>query len=607
MFSSKFGNNFGWEQNKFNLKKYLQMFRKIFFLFAILIFSTALYSQEKADTKYWIFFKDKGEFKPDIEITKGSDAYEKGKEFLNYRAIKRRLKVLTEENLIDFSDLPLEMKYIDSIKSLGIELNAQSRWLNGVSAYMTKSQLEKVKALDYVSQIKVVNKLYKQFLESEKEITEGIMDSTVNVYDYGNSYRQMQTVNVPKVHNMNITGKGVLIASFDDGFDWRNHESLQRLKVIDEYDFINEDKNTFAEKNQKYIDEKKQGQHGTATLSSMSGFKEGKLIGPAYDSEILLAKTEYVTTETPMEEDFWLEAAEWAEAQGVDIITSSLIYKGFDAPYENNSYSYDNYDGKTAITTLAARRSAHLGIVVCQAMGNYDQTTIPSLGSAADADSIISVGAINYSGQPARFTSNGPTKDGRTKPDVVAPGVNVYVAVVKEISGNDSTYEYSSGTSFSTPITAGVAALILSAHPELTPIQVRDALRNTASLSNNPNNIMGWGTINAYDALLYNGMAWSNDFTVDKKGDDLFISTYVASKDLIDVNTVKFNYSYDGQNYESLKMNLVESNGDNNNSGKYSVKFRPSGDMENIKIYFSAEDYSGNKSVYPKEVSASGN
>lgn len=581
------------------MKKKFSLVTVVFFLFAV-----NLYSQQSADTKYWIIFKDKGDYKPDLKITKDSKAYQTGKALLSERAISRRLKVLSEENLIDFKDLPLEKSYIDKIKKLNIELIAQSRWMNGVSAYLTKSQLKKIAALDFVSKISSVNKLYKQESEQQVKSKSKLRDSLNNIFNYGNSYRQMETVNVPKVHNLNITGDGIMIASFDDGFDWRHHEVFRKLKVKDEYDFINEDKNAFAERNQKYTDEDRQGQHGTATLSTMSGFKEGKLIGPAFDSEILLAKTEYVPTETPMEEDFWLEAAEWAEALGTDIITSSLIYKAYDSPYDNNSYSYDNFDGNTAVTTFAGDRAAYLGIIVCQAMGNYYQTAIPSLGSAADGDSILSVGAVTYSGEPANFTSNGPTKDGRIKPDVCAPGVNVYVAEVEKISGNDSTYEFSNGTSFSTPITAGVCALILSAHPELTPMQVIEALKKTASLSNNPNNILGWGIINAYDAVLYFGMAWSNKPEITEISDGLEVSTYVASKDVIDPATVMLHYSADGGiSYEETVMTLSDPAGDQNNSGKYTVLLNGILSAESLKYYFSAEDYSGKRFTYPREAS----
>lgn len=581
------------------------MLKKIFLIVILLNATGLIFSRDDGSLKYFIIFRDKGEFKAESEIVKGDAAYEAGIALLNQKAIDRRLKVLSEDNLIDFKDLPLEESYVEGIENAGIEIIVKSRWMNGVSAYLTKTQMDKLKELDYVSQIKGVNKLNKQINESKIDYILNSTDTTGNKYDYGNSYNQMETVNIPKVHNLGITGKGVLIASFDDGFDWKNHESLRNLKVIGEYDFINRDENTFYEKNQKYKDERKQGSHGTSTLSTMSGFKEGKLVSPAFDSEILIAKTEYITSETPMEEDFWLEAAEWAELKGVDIVTSSLIYKKFDKPYENNSYEYDDFNGRTAITSIAAARLAYLGVVVCQAMGNYDQTTIPSLGSAADADSIISVGAITNSGKPASFTSNGPTSDGRTKPDVVAPGVYVYNAETEEISGNDSTYSYANGTSFSTPITAGICALILSVHPELTPLQVRDAVRNTASLSGNPNNILGWGIVNAYDAILYDGPAWSNtpEFVVKSKGTE--VSTYLASKDLLDPESVKFYYSLDGGiNYESIIMTLKELNGDKNNSGKYSVFIENAPDFKNVKYYFSAVDYSGSKSVYPKEVSS---
>lgn len=580
--------------------------QRVTFLFVILlIFSVNVHADETPDSKYWIIFKDKGEFKPSDKISPGSKAYETGKALLTDRAINRRLKVLSEENLIDYMDLPVDQNYVSKIQGMGIELIAKSRWLNGVSAYLTQSQVDKLKKLDYVDHLQIVNKMVKQDISLREDSYYSSLDYFTYTeptdtgkykYDYGNSLKQNEAVNVPKLHNMGVTGRGVLIASFDDGFEWKTHEALKNLMIIDEYDFINKDKNTAREKVQKYKDSQDQGGHGTATLSSMSGYFPGKLIGPAFESQIILAKTEYVSSEVPMEEDFWIEAAEWAEAYGVDVITSSLIYKAYDDPYGNNSYAYENYDGNTAITTIAGDRAAYLGVVVVNAMGNYYQTAIPSLGSAADGDSVISVGAVTVDGQIASFTSNGPTSDGRTKPDVVAPGVSVYVASMSDKRENG--YRYSDGTSFSTPITAGIVALILSAHPELTPMQVLEALKYTASNPNNPNNIIGWGIVNAYDAALYHGMIWSNEPQYSHSTKTM--STYIASKDLIDTKSVKFFYKEDGiDDFTEVSLKLVEPSNDGNNSGLYSAT------VDNIPLngkfdyYFFAKTISGKESFYP--------
>lgn len=573
--------------------------RKLFVLFFVLILTLSLFAQEKPDAKYWIIFKDKGKYTYDVDMSQGSEAYELAKSLLSERAIKRRMKVLGEERLVDFGDLPLEQKYIDDLESKGISIIAKSKWFNGVSAYLTTSQIELVKNLDYVSELRLLGKNYKNSTNFVKpEITDIVSifeierDVLSDKYDYGKSYKQMKMINVPMVHNLGITGKGVLIASFDSGFEWRDHEATRDLKVIDEYDFINKDPYTYNENRQTYPDKTDQSTHGTATLSNLAGFKPGKLIGPAFGSEIILAKTEYVPTETPMEEDFFLEAAEWAEAKGVDVISTSLGYRTFDEPFNKNSYLYEHYTGRVAITTLAAARAVYLGVCFVASAGNNGQTIPPSLGSPGDGDSVISVGAVDLTGEIASFSSNGPTPDGRIKPDVVAPGVRNFVALGKNLTGNDSTYGGMNGTSFSCPLTAGVCALILSAHPDLTPMQVREALRNTADRAGNPDNIYGWGLINAYKAVTYWGPAWSNEPEVEITGNKVKISISVASKSKIQPEYVKILYTTeeDNESYVSKIMDIVELNGDGNNSGLYTVTLDNIDDPYKLRFFFTCRN-----------------
>lgn len=578
----------------------------LFFLFVLISLSSVSFAaNDSANTKYWIIFTDKDGVKQSDVIKYNSAEYNLGKEQLSERAIKRRMKVLDKDKLIGFADLPLTKSYIENISKMKIDIIAKSRWFNGISAYLSPSQLEAVKKLNFVERIFAVKKLYKQDFESTSPVfinsySESMYkQDSLDVYDYGKSYNQMMLVNVPVVHNLGITGKDVLVASFDDGFEWKTHESLMGLNVLDEFDFINKDRNTAREKNQKYEDSQTQGGHGTATLSSLGGFKEGKLIGPAFNADFILAKTEYVSSETPMEEDFWLEAAEWAEAYGADVITSSLVYKAYDKPFVDNSYSYSDFDGKTSIISIAGDLAAYYGIVVCNATGNYYQTDPPSLGSASDGDSVIGVGAVDKEGTVTTFSSNGPTSDGRIKPDVVAPGATVYVARM----GEGNYYDYSNGTSFSTPITAGVCALILSAHPELTAMQVRDALRNTANNSSSPNNVIGWGLINAYKAILYFGAAWGKE-TITESNNRKIVRIGFASNDFTQSRPVKFNYrTPKSKKYKSVDMTLVHQIEKGNYSGVYefvSYEYKGTAEKDEIEYYFTV-NINGKELRYPKK------
>jgi subtilisin family serine protease len=147
--------------------------------------------------------------------------------------------------------------------------------------------------------------------------------------------------------------------------------------------------------------------------------------------------------------------------------------------------------------------AAARGIVVVNSMGNEGGSDWMYMIAPADGDSVISVGAVELDGDRVWFSSVGPTYDGRIKPDVMALGSNAYVAT----TADTDSYAHSSGTSFSCPITAGAVGLLLEGHPDWTPEDVIDALHSTGTRSTTPDTLMGWGIVQAYDAMYWEPLA----------------------------------------------------------------------------------------------------
>jgi subtilisin family serine protease len=224
--------------------------------------------------------------------------------------------------------------------------------------------------------------------------------------------------------------------------------------------------------------------HGINVLSVLGGYAPGEVIGPAYGASFLLARTENMASETRAEEDNWVAALEWADSLGVDIISSSLNYRDFDGTAED--YPDSAIDGETTIISRAANIAAERGILVVNSASN-DGPASGSIWPPADSRHVLAVGAIDNQREIAYFSSRGPTYDGRLKPDVVALGVSAYMA-----SGTDS-YQHSNGTSFSTPLIAGLSALLLQAHPELTPDSIIALYHQNGDQAANPDNVFGYG------------------------------------------------------------------------------------------------------------------
>lgn len=442
----------------------------------------------------WVLLRDKGP----VQKAAG-DA-------VSARSLRRRAKVRPANALVGLQDLPVYEPYVRAIAAQGVRVRQRSKWLNAVSVDATRSQVEALRALPAVRAIEFLTRFGPR---EQPDISleppapgptkSGRGNARTHALDYGNSLAQNALVNVPALHDLGYTGAGVLVAHLDNGYRLLSHQVFASLHVVAAHDFVDHDGDPAPPPATPDFF----GAHGVGTLSVLAGFQPGQLIGPAYGADFALARTENDASETPLEEDNWVAAVEWADSLGADVVSSSLGYKDFDLP--SPSWGWQDMNGNTTVITRAADWAAARGIVVVNAAGNEGLNTMHNtLLAPGDADSCITVGGVwTPPGMtvPDRYVTSsvGPTTSNPalTKPDVAALGANVWFAATL----NTSAYGASSGTSFACPMVAGVAALLLSAAPSATPLQIRDALRATASNAGNPNNFVGWGIIDAAAAL----------------------------------------------------------------------------------------------------------
>ncbi|OQX86786.1 hypothetical protein B6D60_05465 [candidate division KSB1 bacterium 4484_87] len=544
------------------------MKRKILIFWICLVLPTVGLATEK----YWIFFRDKGSDAQQLMRQKKELKIE-----LPNRVLQRRAKVMMMGDVIDETDFPLSEAYLDELESIGVKPIVRSRWLNAISAYLKDDQRQQILQKDFVKRIQRVAKIRR---EEPLPADDQFLRKPQNYkLDYGPSLAQNELIRVPELHDLGLDGSGVIIGMLDTGFDYKYHEAFLHMKVIDEFDFINQDSITQNESG----DLSSQHNHGTLTLSVIGGFAPGELIGPAYGASFFLAKTEDVSNEYPAEEDFWVAGLEWLERKGVDLVSSSLGYLDW--------YSYKDMDGATAVTTIAAEIAVQKGVVVISSMGNEGASEWHYMIAPADGEDVIAVGATTADGELANFSSRGPTADGRIKPDVDAMGVSVHGASASTVDG----YRPASGTSLSCPLVAGVAALILEAHPYLSPYQVAQALRKTASNAESPDNDFGWGIVDAYEAVFYHGMFFSSvPVIVHDQTRGHKVSIKIFSRHELIADSLFVYYSPEGS-FSFLREQLMNSDQEN----EYFAWLPPQTKGSLVKLYFSARDNSQDFKTHP--------
>jgi hypothetical protein len=448
---------------------------------------------EPGPAKTWVFLEDKGNA-PGVQLRAAVEGLEAA---YNPRAVeRRRLRGTIGRRggaLFDELDLPVAQAYVDEIAATGARVHVVSRWLNAVSVWATREQVERIARMPFVDRLQAVGRSRgirpRNVRESESSARP---EKSLRALDYGLAEPQLEQMNLIAVHEAGYTGAGIVIGVLDTGFR-RDHKAFTNLphalEVVAEYDFVDMDSDAGIDPG----DPAGQHTHGTLILGCIGAYWPGELIGGAFDASFILCKTEDTTGEYPAEEDNYVAGLEFVEANGGDIATSSLGYIDW--------YTQAQLDGQTAVTTIAVNAATARGLVCCTAAGNEGHDSNPTtshLIAPSDALQVIACGAVTASGGIASFSSDGPTADGRVKPELLARGVDTYTISTTSNAG----YVTADGTSLSTPLVASAVACVMQAYPYWTVDQLRSALFGAADYfamhgTHDPQYVRGYGIVNA--------------------------------------------------------------------------------------------------------------
>ena len=408
-------------------------------LFLFIITSLSSFSQVE---DAWVFLKDK---------PKSSTFLSNPLTMLSQRALDRR-----SENFVplDEKDVPVDEDYLDDLKAdANLTVLGKSKWLNAVHI---QAEIDDINTL--VAQYSFINNIEfanKSLNNSGKKRIKSIVSNHQNKFkvaktdfNYGDADNQIKMLKGNYLHQEGLTGEGQIIAIIDAGFPNVNTLSaFQRIRdnnqILGGYNFADRNENFYS-----------RDSHGTHVLSSIAGYIENEFVGTAPDAKFYLFISEIAETETVLEETLWVEAAETADSLGVNVINTSLGYTTYDNA--NHSHTYEDMDGKTTFISRGAEIGASRGLLLINAAGNEGSKTWKYIGAPADAASVITVGAVDYLGNIASFSSFGPSSDGRIKPEILGQGQNP--ALINYATGEIMTS--SSGTSFSSPIMAGLIACL---------------------------------------------------------------------------------------------------------------------------------------------------
>lgn len=446
-----------------------------------LLFGGSSFAQQ--DTlKYWIQFVDKNNSIYDVNQPHF---------FLSQRAIDRRIKngiAITEQ------DFPVNQNYVDSILQFSsVKLWNTSRWFNAVTiSCWDTNVINTINQMPFVAQSEIVmrhkiGELDVKFEEIEQSTKSAPVFSTTPNYPYGVTYNQNHLHKIDYLHEMGFHGKGIHIAVIDAGFEFvHGMNCFKHLfdedRLLSTKDFVDHDGDVFWDH-----------LHGTVVLSTMAAVIPGQFFGTATKASYHLLRSEAADYEHIVEEDNWVAAAEYADSAGVDIINTSLGYTDFDDTTQNHTYA--DMNGNTTRISQASNIAANKGILMVTSAGNKGSTDWKYVSAPGDATLALTVGAVDSLGNYAPFSSVGPNSAGELKPNVASVGWQCYVV----LPWGEGIVK-SNGTSFSSPMIAGMAATLWQALPHLNNFEIKSLIESVGHQANNPDTLLGYGIPDFYAA-----------------------------------------------------------------------------------------------------------
>jgi len=402
----------------------------------------------------------------------------KPEKFLSRKSILRRER---QGLALDSTDLPVSPVYLKLLRNRHVAIVGTSKWNNTVLV-LSKNEKD-LEALATLPFVKKAQRVYKAKINFEMPSLRDNITGKFQTWNkseksfYGEGQKQLDMMDGKRLHDAGFRGENMTIAVLDAGF--MNVDRIPAFKNVN----ILGTRNFVATATSDNVFQ--QMDHGTKTLSVMAMNQPNVFVGTAPGASFWLLRSENFDSENTVEEDYWAEAAEFADSVGADIISSSLGYHHFDDSTANHYY-YEQ-DGHTALISRTASMLADKGIVCVNSAGNDGMGSWKKINFPADAENILTVGAITFQGLNTPFSSVGPTADGRIKPDVMAVGNSTAV-----VSGSGSI-QHNNGTSFSCPTVAGMVACLWQALPNKSAKEIIRLVQMSSNNVEHPDNIYGYG------------------------------------------------------------------------------------------------------------------